>query len=74
MPPPESFAADEARAGRGVPGGSVERDEPVMDDVRFDSFGERCAAWHLVGAGDALQRHLVRAGDALQRDGRPPAW
>jgi uncharacterized protein len=27
-----------------------------MDDVRFDSGGERCAAWHLAGEGDAFAR------------------
>ena len=27
-----------------------------MDDVRFDSAGERCAAWHLAGEGDAFAR------------------
>ena len=25
-----------------------------MDDVRFESAGERCAAWHLTGEGDAF--------------------
>jgi uncharacterized protein len=27
-----------------------------MDDVRFESHGERCAAWHLTGEGDAFVR------------------
>jgi len=27
-----------------------------MDDVRFESAGERCAAWHLTGEGDAFAR------------------
>jgi uncharacterized protein len=27
-----------------------------MDDVRFESAGERCAAWHLAGEGDAFAR------------------
>ena len=31
-----------------------------MDDVRFESAGERCAAWHLTGEGDAFARDRRR--------------